>query len=64
MSGSSPASVQNRPGAFIQLLKRLHFYIGLFVGPFLLVAALSGIVYALTPQLEDYLYADALHTDS
>jgi len=46
------------------LLLRLHFYIGLFVGPFLLVAALSGILYALTPQLEDRLYATELYVDS
>jgi uncharacterized iron-regulated membrane protein len=64
MSGSLSAPVQNSPSAFIQLLKRLHFYIGVFIGPFLFVAALSGIVYALTPQLENYLYADALHTHS
>jgi uncharacterized iron-regulated membrane protein len=48
----------------VALLKRLHFYIGLFVGPFLLVAALSGVLYALTPQLEAHLYADALHSES
>lgn len=48
----------------VALLKRLHFYVGLFIGPFLLVAALSGVLYALTPQIEDHLYADALHTDS
>ena len=46
------------------LLGRLHFYIGLFVGPFLLVAALSGVLYALTPQIENRLYDHALHTDS
>lgn len=51
-------------GAFVAFLKRLHFYIGMFVGPFLLVAALSGVVYVLTPQIEDSLYARALHTDS
>ncbi|MBD1601113.1 PepSY-associated TM helix domain-containing protein [Pseudomonas typographi] len=50
--------------AWAALLKRLHFYIGLFVGPFLLVAALSGVLYALTPQLENWLYASALHTDA
>ncbi|WP_251976387.1 PepSY-associated TM helix domain-containing protein [Salinicola avicenniae] len=46
------------------LITRLHFYIGLFVGPFLLVAALSGIAYALTPQLENWLYHEALTSDS
>lgn len=48
----------------MQLLARLHFLIGLFVGPFLLVAAASGLIYALTPQLEARLYAEALHTPS
>ncbi|MBD8792693.1 PepSY domain-containing protein [Pseudomonas syringae] len=48
----------------VALLRRLHFYIGLLIGPFLLVAALSGVAYALTPQLENWLYADVLHTDN
>jgi uncharacterized iron-regulated membrane protein len=43
-----------------QLLLRLHFYIGIFIGPFLLVAALSGALYALSPQLERVIYAEAL----
>jgi uncharacterized iron-regulated membrane protein len=34
------------------LLLRLHFYVGIFVGPFILVAALTGLLYTLTPQLE------------
>lgn len=46
------------------LLTRLHFYIGLLVGPFLLVAALSGILYALTPQIEDWVYRHELYTGS
>lgn len=46
------------------LISRLHFYIGLLVGPFVLVAALSGVLYALTPQIEDRVYHDALYTDS
>ncbi|WP_295519246.1 PepSY domain-containing protein [uncultured Pseudomonas sp.] len=58
---SAPAS---KPGPLLQLLARLHFLIGLFVGPFLLVAAASGLIYALTPQLEAHLYAEALHTPS
>lgn len=45
------------------LVRRLHLYIGLLVGPFLLLTALTGIAYALTPQLEAYLYASALRTE-
>src|SRR5471032_1601413 len=50
--------------AFLALLKRIHFYIGLFVGPFIFVAALTGTLYVLTPQLENHLYANVLFTSS
>ncbi|ALU89799.1 integral membrane protein [Herbaspirillum rubrisubalbicans M1] len=43
------------------VLLRLHFYIGLFVGPFILVAALTGTLYVLTPQIESHLYAQQLY---
>lgn len=43
------------------LLRRLHFYAGMFVGPFLFVAALSGLLYTITPQLDELVYHDALH---
>ncbi len=43
------------------MLLRLHFYAGLLVGPFILVAATSGALYALTPQLEKAVYAHELH---
>ncbi len=46
------------------LLRRLHFYIGLFVGPFIFFAALTGTLYVATPQLENALYHYALHTDA
>ncbi|KNC18403.1 peptidase [Arthrobacter sp. RIT-PI-e] len=42
------------------LALRIHFYAAVFVGPFLLVAALSGALYAMTPQLEKIIYADEL----
>lgn len=37
-------------GWFMQLLLRLHFTAGLFIGPFILIAALSGAAYALGPR--------------
>ncbi len=62
---TSEAAADHSPKSWLlPLLTRLHFYIGLFIGPFLLIAALSGIVYALTPQIEDHLYRKALYTDS
>ena len=42
------------------LVMRLHFYVGIFVGPFILLAALTGLIYTITPQLDQLLYRDAL----
>lgn len=50
--------------AWGNLLRRLHFYVGLFVGPFIFFAALTGTLYVATPQLENALYRHALHTNS
>jgi len=50
--------------ALIPLLRRLHFYIGLFIAPFIFVAALTGTLYVLTPQLENVLYQSQLFTSS
>lgn len=59
-SFATPAAPQR--GAMLNLIRRLHFYIGLFVAPFILIAALTGTLYVLTPQLENALYRDALFT--
>lgn len=50
--------------ALLALITRLHFYVGLFVGPFILVAAVTGTLFVLTPQLESVIYADQLRTTS
>jgi uncharacterized iron-regulated membrane protein len=42
------------------LVLRLHFYAGLLIGPFILVAVVTGVLYVLTPQLESSLYAEQL----
>ncbi len=34
--------------ALMALITRLHFYVGLFVGPFILVAAVTGTLFVLT----------------
>lgn len=58
----SPAPVRSGPvrHVFGPLLLRLHFYAGIFVAPFVLLAALTGIAYAFTPQIERAVYADEL----
>lgn len=52
-SGTTRASL--RP-----LLLRLHFYAGVVVGPFLLVAAVTGLAYTAAPQIESVLYEHEL----
>lgn len=45
------------------LLLRLHFYAGILVAPFLVVAALTGLAFVLTPQLDAVVYDRELSTD-
>ncbi|WP_137135367.1 PepSY-associated TM helix domain-containing protein [Rhizobium sp. FKY42] len=67
MTSAQPSKIAQKSaasstgGEFRAFLTRLHFYIGLFVGPFILVAALSGTAYVLTPQLENYVYRSYLN---
>jgi uncharacterized iron-regulated membrane protein len=45
------------------LLMRLHFYAGVFVGPFILIAAVTGLLYALIPQIDATVYRHELTVD-
>ncbi len=45
------------------VLLRLHFYAGIFVGPFLLIAAVTGLLYALTPQVDDLVHRHELKVE-
>jgi uncharacterized iron-regulated membrane protein len=66
--GTDPpvAAAASRTGsrAIWPLLIRLHFYAGILIAPFLVVAALTGLAYAVTPQLDALLYGDKLHVSS
>lgn len=42
--------------ALAQLFRRLHFTAGLLVGPFLLISALTGFLYALSPMADSLLH--------
>ena len=55
-----PNRPQRRPSPPAALLVRLHFYAGILVAPFLVVAALTGLAYTVTPQLDRALYGDRL----
>ncbi|MEV1046604.1 PepSY-associated TM helix domain-containing protein [Streptomyces sp. NPDC049916] len=68
-SGGSDGRARPAPGptpdgrswqAVRHLLVRLHFYAGVLIAPFLLVAALTGLAYTLTPQLDQLVYGDRL----
>jgi uncharacterized iron-regulated membrane protein len=58
----APKAGQGTGAVLLALLARLHFYIGVFVGPFIFIAALTGTIFVLTPQLEPLLYAGQLRT--
>ncbi|MDV3123685.1 PepSY domain-containing protein [Mycobacterium sp. 21AC1] len=45
------------------LLVRLHFYAGVFVGPFILIAAVTGLLYSLIPQIDTMVYRHELTVD-
>ncbi|WP_365997809.1 PepSY-associated TM helix domain-containing protein [Mycolicibacterium sp.] len=42
------------------LVRRLHFYAGVLVAPFILVAAVTGGLYAVAPTIERFVYRDVL----
>lgn len=61
LSPTVPSSSPGRDGR--PLLVRLHFYAGVLVAPFLIVAALTGALYALAPSIERVVYRDLLTVD-
>ncbi|MCG7606282.1 MULTISPECIES: PepSY-associated TM helix domain-containing protein [Mycobacterium] len=66
-ASATPESPPSPPVAathYRAFLQRLHFYAGLFVGPFLLIAAISGGLYAIAPTIEQFAYRDQLQTHS
>ncbi|MER5962557.1 PepSY-associated TM helix domain-containing protein [Streptomyces sp. NPDC002057] len=58
-AGAAPAKPTTW-SALRPLVLRLHFYAGVLVAPFLLVAAVSGLLYALSYQAEKIVYAHEL----
>jgi uncharacterized iron-regulated membrane protein len=43
------------------LVLRLHFYAGVLVAPFILVASVTGLLYTIAPQVEQIAYRDLTH---
>ncbi|MFC3502457.1 PepSY-associated TM helix domain-containing protein [Micromonospora krabiensis] len=46
------------------LLLRLHFYAGILVAPLLVLAALTGLAYTVTPQLDRAVHGEQLFVDA
>ncbi|NJP99702.1 PepSY-associated TM helix domain-containing protein [Streptomyces zingiberis] len=59
-AGSPAPSPRASRAGLRPLVLRLHFYAGLLVAPFLLVAAVTGLLYAASYQIEKVVYADEL----
>ncbi|MFM2481007.1 PepSY-associated TM helix domain-containing protein [Celerinatantimonas sp. YJH-8] len=57
-----PPQTNSTMTGLLAFITRLHFYVGLFVGPFIFMAAVSGTLYALTPKIEQHLYQHELTT--
>lgn len=58
-----PPAPARPPGVWARLrplVLRLHFYAGVLIAPFVAVAAVSGMLYVWTPQMENALYQDLL----
>lgn len=52
-----------KPGSanwWYQALRRIHFYAGIFIGPFIFIAALTGMLYAVAPTAEKMIYSHEL----
>ncbi|MCY1281053.1 PepSY-associated TM region [compost metagenome] len=52
--------MDKKPLDFYNLAWRWHFYAGLFVAPFMILLALTGIIYLFKPQLDQLMYHDLL----
>ncbi|MFQ6396479.1 PepSY-associated TM helix domain-containing protein [Nocardia sp. KC 131] len=60
---STPATSARRNGLY-SLAMRLHFYAGIFIAPFILIAAVTGALYAISPTIESIVSRDLLQVDS
>ncbi|UZE29716.1 PepSY-associated TM helix domain-containing protein [Pseudomonas asplenii] len=49
--------------SFYNLAWRWHFYAGLFVAPFMILLALTGIIYLFKPQLDPLMYGNLLKVE-
>ncbi|WP_406232287.1 PepSY-associated TM helix domain-containing protein [Nocardia sp. NBC_01009] len=60
---STPEKSTRRRNGLYPLAMRLHFYAGVFIAPFILIAAITGALYAISPTLESIVSRDLLQVD-
>ncbi|MFG3259972.1 PepSY-associated TM helix domain-containing protein [Streptomyces sp. NPDC048172] len=63
---AEPSAPPPRPPSWRDLrplLLRVHFYAGVVIGPFLLVAAVTGLLYTAMPQIEQAVYRHELKVE-
>lgn len=63
-SGGRSRSGARRGLRLYPLAMRLHFYAGIFVAPFILIAALTGALYAIAPTIEGFVSRDLLQVEA
>ncbi|WP_407670569.1 PepSY-associated TM helix domain-containing protein [Nocardia suismassiliense] len=61
---STPARKPATRNGLYALAMRLHFYAGIFVAPFILIAAVTGALYAISPTLESIVSRDLLAVEA
>ncbi|WP_194826310.1 PepSY domain-containing protein [Nocardia sp. XZ_19_231] len=64
ISDDSPRSGARRGRRLYPLAMRLHFYAGIFVAPFILIAALTGALYAIAPTIEGFVSRELLTVET
>ncbi|MBE9180127.1 PepSY domain-containing protein [Oculatella sp. LEGE 06141] len=57
---NTPTSIGSPVNRFYRTVWRWHFYAGLFVTPFMLVLATTGIIYLFKPQLDVLMYRNLM----
>ena len=60
----SPPTRPTIPRSWRPLILRLHFYAGILIAPFILIATISGGLYAVAPTIEQLMYRDYVHVDA
>lgn len=63
-SDTPPPHTIQRVSHAQQPLHRIHFFAGIFCAPLILIAALTGLVYSLSPTIENIAYRDVLTVEN